>query len=53
MPSTVGESVKGNGDEAWALDKTFVILVVRLSRMDSVVVFGGCISSVESAMDFE
>ena len=51
MPSIVGESVRGKGDEAWALDRTSVILVVWLSRMDLVVVFGGCISSMESAMD--
>ena len=51
--STVGELAMGNCDEVWALNRTSIILVVRLSKMDSIVVFGGCISLVESAMDFE
>ncbi|KAF8397049.1 hypothetical protein HHK36_018687 [Tetracentron sinense] len=50
---TVGELVMGNGEEVWALVKTSVIFVVRLSRMNSVEMVGGSVNSVESAMDSE
>ena len=43
----------GDCEEVWAPVKVLVILVVKLSRMDSVEMIGGCVRSVEFALDFE
>ena len=43
----------GDWEEVWALVKTSVIFVVRLSRMDSVERVSGCVVSVASAMEIK